>query len=386
MRSICAQCAPVFVLSVVGGCSRGGADTVSSVPATAQAAPVTVATVEARDVPVQLRQIARVEPYTMVTVRSRVAGELQKVHIVPGQEVKTGDLLYEIDPRPFDAALHEAQARLDRDRALANNAQIDATRVAGVYATGAATREEADKSKFDAEAAQAVVRADEATVENAKLQILYTQIRSPVDGRAGSLLADAGNMIKADDTTLLTINQFRPIYVTFQVPEVDLPEVRKQMQQGQPVVDVSVPPATTPLASGKLTFIDNQVDIDTGTLRLKATFDNADAQLWPGQFVTAVLKLSVDKNAIVVPSRAVQNGQQGTFVYVVKDDQSVELRQVTVRRTTGEDSVIEPGSVQAGQRVVTDGHLRLVNGANVQVKAALAQPATKPSSAGEVRS
>jgi len=321
-------------------------------------APVTVATVIQRDVPVQTRAIGSVEAFTTVTVKSRVAGELQKVHVDPGQDVKAGELLFEIDPRPFEAALHEAQAMLERDTALAKNAEIDAERLAGLIKTNVATREEADKAKFAFEAAQATVRGDEAQIENAKLQLQYTKLSSPVDGRAGSVLAHLGNDIKADDTQLLILNRVRPIYVTFNVPEQDLERVRQYSQSAQPVVEVIIPPETATSETGKLSFIDNQVDTETGTIRLKATFDNEDRRLWPGRFVQVILNLTTESNLTVVPTRAIQNSQQGTFVFVVKPDLTFEMRLVTVGRAIGDDSVISSG-VAAGERVVTDGQLRL---------------------------
>jgi multidrug efflux system membrane fusion protein len=335
------------------------------------AAPVTVAPVVQRDVPVQINVIGTVEAYSNVVVKSRVSGELQKVHVVAGQDVKAGDILFEIDPRAFDAALHEAQARLDRDKALANNAEIDSKRVAGLFANNAATREEADKAKFEAEAANATVRADEATVENARLQLAYTKISSPMSGRAGFLLADQGNVIKADDTQLIVLNQLEPVYVTFNIPEQDLEQVRKVSQTTQPTVEVTIPPATKASETGKLTFVDNQVDNETGTIRLRATFENKNHRLWPGAYVQTALNLTVDANAIVIPSRAVQTGQQGTFVWVARDDMTVEMLPVKVRRSIGEESVIEAGVLRPGQNIVTDGQLRLAkNGDKIQIKSA----------------
>jgi multidrug efflux system membrane fusion protein len=362
----------LIILAAASGCGRE--QQASAASGSRAPAPVVVAPVEQRDVPVEIRSIATVEPYTTVTVRSRVAGQLQKVHIRPGQEVSAGDLLFEIDPRPFEAALHQAQATLERDTALSNNAKIDAERLAGLIKNSVATQEEADKAKFAAAAAAATVRADQAAVENAKLQLDYTQIRSPIDGRAGELLADAGNIVKVDDTALLTINQIRPIYVTFNVPEQDLEQIRKVSLKTQPDVDVIVPPESTPSETGKLTFIDNEVDRSTGTIRLRATFANEDHRLWPGQFVNATLKLTTDPGAIVLPSRAIQNGQNGTFVFVLNDDMTVTMTPIKTRRAMGEEMVVEPGLVP-GQRVVVDGQLRLTPGAKVQLKDA---PSTAP--------
>jgi membrane fusion protein, multidrug efflux system len=223
--------------------------------------------------------------------------------------------------------------------------------------------------RFAFEAAEATVRADQAAIENANLQIEYAKIRSPIDGRAGSFMSDLGNVLKADETELVVINQVRPIYVTFNVPEVDLQQVRKYLQSGQPpAVHVVIPPDEEPTESGKLSFIDNTVDKETGTIRLKATFANEDRRLWPGTFVQAIMDLTVETGAVLVPSRAVQTGQNGLYVFVVQDDMTAQMRSVKVRRTIGEESLLEPGAVEPGQRVVTDGHLRIKPGAKVQIK------------------
>jgi multidrug efflux system membrane fusion protein len=340
-------------------------------------APVTVGKVTRRDVPVQLRSIAAVEAYLTVTVKSRVPGQLLRVHVAPGQEVRKDDLLFEVDSRPFEIAREEARARLDRDTALAKNAEIDANRMAGLLQQNVASREEADKMRFTAEAAQATVRADQAAIDNANLQIQYSKIRSPIDGRAGSFLSDLGNVLKADETELVVINQVRPIYVTFNVPEVDLQQVRQYFQAGQvPAVHVIVPPDSQPSVTGKLSFIDNQVDRDTGTIRLKATFANEDGRLWPGQFVQAIMDLTVDRDAILVPSRAVQTGQAGPYVLVVKDDLTVDMKSVKVRRTVGDETLLESGAVEPGMTLVTDGHLRVKPGGKVVIKPG---PGTAPS-------
>jgi multidrug efflux system membrane fusion protein len=344
--------------------------------------PVTVANVTQRDVPVQIRSIASVEAFLTVTVKSRVAGQLLRVHVAPGQEIKKGDLLFEVDSRPFEIAKQEAQARLERDTAMAKNAEIDSQRMSGLLQQNAATREEADKMRFTAEAAQATVRADQAAIDNADLQIEYSKIKSPIDGRAGSFMSDVGNVLKADETELVVINQVRPIYVTFNVPEVDLAQVRQHFQTGQaPKVHVIIPPESEPSETGQLSFIDNTVDKETGTIRLKATFTNDDGRLWPGQFVQAIMDLSLESGAVVVPSRAVQTGQNGLYVLVINDDMTAQMRPVTTRRTVGDETILDAGALQPGQRVVTDGHLRVKPGAKVQIKpSSSTQQATTQSS------
>ncbi|HVT87584.1 MAG TPA: efflux RND transporter periplasmic adaptor subunit [Tepidisphaeraceae bacterium] len=361
-------CAILFgLLFALNGCNKEGQASPQS-GAAANIAPVMVAPVSRRNVPVEIRSIASVEPFATVTIRSRVAGELQKVHITPGQDVKKDDLLFEIDPRTFNIALHQAEANLERDTALANNAEVDAKRTGDLLAEHAATQEEADKARYTAQAAQATVRRDQAAVDDAKLQIEYSKIVSPVDGRTGSLMADVGNVITADTTQLLVVNQIKPLYVTFNVPEQDLEVVRKYFHSDKPpMVDVTIPPDTDVSETGELSFIDNRVDSDTGTIRLKGTFQNSDRRLWPGQFVQATLKLTVETGKLVIPTRAVQAGQQGPFVFVVKPDMTAELRLVTVGRAVGDNSVIESG-INAGEQVVTDGQLGLKPGSRVAIR------------------
>jgi multidrug efflux system membrane fusion protein len=294
---------------------------------------------------------------------------------VAGQDVKAGDLLFEIDPRPFEAAVHEAQARLERDTALANNDQVDADRIARLLVENAAPQEEADKARYRAESSKATVRADQAMLDNARLQLEYTKIHSPIDARAGWVMTDRGNIVKFDETQLLVLNQIKPINVAFNVPEQDLDQIRARMKGNQLDVEVIVPPDTRPSERGKLSFIDNRVDSDTGTIRLKATFDNQSGRLWPGQFVQASLNLNTESSMAVVPSRAIQTGQDGLFVFVLSKDMTVEMRPVKVRRAIGDDIVIDTG-LAAGERVVTEGQLRLVPGSKVRLKDA---PTTAPS-------
>lgn len=342
-------------------------------------ASILVADAERRDVPVQIRSIASVEPFTTVTIQSRVSGQLQKVHIVPGQDVKKGELLFEIDPRPSAAALASAKASLSQGEAEASWAQSDFKRTEELMQSKVATQLEYDQKKSAMGVAQAKIDAAKAAIETATLDLEFTKIYSPIDGRAGKLLADQGNIIKADDTPLLTINQLQPIYVAFAVPEQDLERVRKFNQPGKPpVVTVSVPGDPNDSESGQLSFVDNQVDTETGTIRLRATFSNESRRLWPGSFMQAALNLTVEKDRVVIPSRAVQVGQQGTFVFILKSDMTVEMRPVTVGRTIGDDSVIDSG-VEYSERVVTEGQLRLVPGAKATIKSG---PATAPATRG----
>lgn len=331
--------------------------------------PVTVATVEQRDVPVQVRAIGSVQPISTVAVRALVAGQLQRVWFREGDDVSKGQLLFTIDPRPYQATMAQAQANLARDQAQARNADAQATRYAELVKKDYVTREEYDKFVSGAEAARAVVAADRAAVENARLQLAYCEIRSPLDGRTGSLQMQAGNLVKANDTTpLITINQITPVYVTFSVPESQLGDVRAR---GLGNVPVSASPQKGGSAiQGKLTFVDNAVDQRTGTIALKATFANTGRVLWPGEFVNVAMTLSDRPNATVVPVQAVQNGQKGQYVYVVTDGNGVQMRPITIVQQVDNQAVIGNG-INPGETVVIDGQIRLTPKSKVEVKKSL---------------
>ena len=279
-------------------------------------------------------------------------------------------MLFTIDPRPYQATLAQAQANLDRDEAQARNANSEATRYAELVKKDYVTREEYDKFASGAEAARAVVAADRAAVENARLQLAYCEIRSPLDGRTGSLQVHVGNLVKANDTTpLVTINQITPVYVTFSVPESQLGDVRAR---GVGNVPVTASPQKGGAAeqSGKLTFVDNAVDPQTGTIALKATFANTGRVLWPGEFVNVAMTLSDHPNATVVPVQAVQNGQKGQYVYVVTNGDGVQMRPVNIVQQVDNQAVIGHG-VTPGETVVTDGQIRLTPKSKVEVKKSL---------------
>jgi len=332
-----------------------------------EAIPVMATTVAQKDVPLQVKAIGTVEAYSTVAVRSNVTGEITDVHFTEGQDVKKGQLIFTIDRRPFEAALNQAEANLARDTAQANNAQTQAERYTHLVQQGVVSRDQADSYRTAAETARAVVEADKAAVERAKVDLSYCSIYSPLTGRTGNLMIHQGNLVKANDTPIMVnINQVTPIYVTFSIPEQNLPEVKKYMAQGKLEVAAHIPNDPQP-AEGVLSFVDNTVDTATGTIKLKGTFANQDRRLWPGQFVDAVLTLTTQPNAIVVPTQAVQNGQQGQFVFVIKSDLTVESRPVTVGRSVDSQSIIEAG-LHPGEQVVTDGQLRLVPGAKVEIK------------------
>jgi multidrug efflux system membrane fusion protein len=329
--------------------------------------PVTVNTSTQKTVPVQLRAIGNVQAYATVIVKSKVGGEIVRVHFIEGQDLKKGELLFTIDPRPYEAALKQAEANLERDLARAKNAQEDARRYEFLIQKGVVARQQYEKFRTDADALEATVLADRAAVENAKIQLGYCFIHSPIDGRTGSLIVQQGNIIKAEDINLLVINQVIPIDVTFSVPEQFLPEIKKYMATGKLLVEALIPMNEERPEKGVITFIDNTVDSNTGTIRLKGTFTNHGKKLWPGQFVNVALTLTTEPNAIVVPSQTIQTGQEGQYIFVVKSDLTVESRSVVAGRTVNNETVIEKG-LQVNERVVTDGQLRLYPGAKVEIK------------------
>lgn len=343
--------------------------------------PVTVAKVQLKNVPLTLRAIGNVESIQTVTVRPQVGGVLQRVFFSEGQEVKKGDPLFEIDPRPLQAAVAQAEALLARDRANLHDAEATARRYASLVKKEFVTLQQAENAEAQALALKAALAADEAGVQNAKLNLAYAQIRSPVSGRTGSVLMHAGNVLKANDDKLVVIAQLQPIYVSFSVPEQALPQVRARGAASK--LPVEAAPALQDKGgspeqkasgaiqgekqSGTLTFVDNTVDVQTGQIRLKATFDNREQALWPGEFVDVTLTLGEQQGAVVAPAEAVQRGQNGEYVFVVKGDNTVESRPVTVSRADQREAVIEKG-LQAGETVVTDGQLRLQQGTKVQIK------------------
>lgn len=339
--------------------------------------PVRVAEVVREAVPVRLAAIGTVESPAAVSVRSRVGGAILRVHFREGEEVKKGQLLFEIDPQPYRVALAQAEAALERDRVRARNLEQDAARYADLVQKDYVTREQYEQLRTEAEAARATVAAEQAAVDDAKLRLGYCQIRAPITGRTGGVLLDAGNLVKADDEKpLVVLHQLEPIDVRFTVPQQYLAQVRRRAGEGTLETTAEIPDSGAPPVRGELSFIDNAVDMATGTIALKATFANHDRVLWPGQFVRVALDLAIEENAVVAPAEAVQTGQQGDYVFVVKDDASVESRPVEVARTAEGRAVIRQG-LEPGETVVTDGQLRLVPGARVEIK----QPEIKP--AGE---
>jgi multidrug efflux system membrane fusion protein len=366
-----------------GGRGRGG---------DAGAAPVVTAKASEKDVPVDLAAIGNVEAYASISIRSQITGQLQEVAFHEGDVVKQGDLLFTIDKRPFEAALAQADANLTRDRALlaqseaqlardASNAeyqQLAAERQSQLVQRGIISRDVSEQARAQADATAAVVKADRAAIESARAQLVaqqaavdaarvnlgYTTIRSPIDGRTGNLSVKVGSLVTANNTELITVARVAPVYVTFSVPATHLPTIKRHITSDPlPVIAVPQDADATP-ATGKLTFVDNAVDMTTDTIKLKATFDNADRRLWPGQFARVTLRLATLPHALVVPSQAVQTGQDGQYVFVVKPDSTVEQRAITPGQRVADDIVVQKG-LEAGETVVTEGQLRLEPGTRV---------------------
>jgi len=361
--------------------------------------PVRVARAVVANVPLAVSAIGNVEAYSSVAMKSRVAGLIQKVFLSDGQDVKEGDVLFQLDSIPFEeqvrlaeanvardqAAGKQAEASAARDAAVARNARQQADRQLSLFQQGIVARESAEQYRTTAEAAEAALAADQAAVESAgaamradqarlaeaRLQMGYTTIRAPIGGRAGFIAIKEGNLVKENDTVaLVVIHRVQPVYLTFAVPEQLLAEIRRYMAAAPLTVEAIDETVGKTIATGKLTSIDNAVDTTTGTIRLKATFPNADRALWPGQFVAVRMQLRLDRGVLTIPSQAVQTGLNGTFAWVVKGDGTVESRNLKVARTHKDLSVIA-GGLEAGETVVTDGQLRLRKGARAEI---LSQP------------
>jgi len=365
MTSRRALSAAFSLLLAVTACSRANGN---APPPPTPGVPVSAAVAEARDVPVELHVIGSVEAFSSVEVRAQVGGVLEQVHFKEGDDVRPGDLLFSLDARPYEAALARARAAVTRDRAQLETANRDLERYDDLVKTGYVAQADYDHVRTTAAGLESTVRSDEASVESARVSLEYCSIRSPIDGRTGQLNIHAGNLIEENgDTPLVVINQVRPIKVAFAVPEEHFSAIRAGQAQSPLVVEVRPNGAAGDAVEGKLTFIDNAVDAATGTLKLKATFANDDRALWPGAFVDVSLRVATRPNAVLIPSRAIQTGQKGTFVFVLGADDKVAARPVTTGPVVGDNTVIEKG-VAAGDKVITDGQLRLVDGTKVAVR------------------
>ncbi len=332
-----------------------------------EAVPVLVGSVAQRAMSLRIEGIGNVEVLASVAIKSRVDGQITKMLFADGDEVAKGQMLFQIDSRPYVAELKQAQAAMQKDQAQLQHARSQERRYQDLLNKNFVSKESYAQIKLTADSATATVRADEAAIENAKLRLEYAGIRAPIAGQTGKIFVQEGNLVKANDTNaLVVINQLNPIYVNFSVPEQHLTDVRKAMAADTLVVQAQQPDGTG-IASGKLTFVDNSVDTTTATIKLKATFDNKDKALWPGQFVKVALILGEQKNAVVVASRAVLTGPKGQYVFVVGAQQTVDTRNIEVDRVDGADTVVRKG-LAGGETVVIDGQSRLLPGSKISVK------------------
>jgi multidrug efflux system membrane fusion protein len=381
MRKVAIAAGAVLALTAVAAMPRvvtnsAPAAEAPTPPPTAPGVPVTAGTVAAADVPVFLNALGTVQAYNMVTIRSRVDGQIVKVAFNEGQDAKAGAPLIQIDPRPFQAVLDQAVATKEKDVAQLVSAQADLNRWAELVTTGAKSRQTYDQQKALVGQLVASIKADEAQIETARLNLGYADIRAPIDGRLGIRMVDVGNMVRATDATgLITISQLKPIFVSFTVPQEHLHKIHEKQAGGDLTVLAYGGDNKTQLSEGKLTVIDNAIDQPTGTIRLKGTFANTDERLWPGEFVNVRLILSVHKGAPTVPAQTVQDGPNGRYAYIIKEDNTVERRTVEVSAVQDGIAVITKG-LSIGDRVVVDGQYRLTNGARVKVEA------TAPGAAG----
>lgn len=371
---LAAAVAMLIVLSACGETKK--AQAVSQPPA-----PVTVGKAELRPVPVTVSAVGNIQPFSTVQVKSMVTAPVQSANFKPGDFVKKGQLLFQLDESSFQADLLRAQGQQAKDQAAAVNARQQAKRYQSLFEQGIVSRDQNDVMQSTADQADAAVKADQAAVETSKINLRYCKIFSPIDGRVGDLLVYPGNLIKANDASMVVINQLTPIYVNFAVPEQFLGDIKKHMASGDLKVQSFFPDPAQAAANGKLSFVDNTVDPKTGTIALKATFENEDHRLWPGQFVNTVVTLATIPDAITVPLSAVQNGQKGPYLYVVTADNRADLRQVVLGPQVQTLQVITNG-VKPGETVITDGQLRVVPNAPVDIKASAAQPSSGGAGSG----
>ncbi len=350
------------------GCSREAPD--QGFGGGREVVPILAAKVVQKNVAESIRAIGRVEAFSTVDIKAQINGQVTQVHFHEGQDVKKGDLLFTIDPRPFDAALRQAEANLAKDRAQFKQADADEKRYAYLVKQGVGSPQQYDQVSATAASLAASLQAGEAAVQTARLNLGYTAIRSPIDGRTGNLLVHAGNIVKPDaDSPMVVINQVHPVYVTFSIPEQKLAQVREVMTTHKLPVEVAFPNVQQS-ETGEMSFVDNSVDAKTGTIALKGLFANTDGRLWPGEFVNATLVVAERANAILVPSQAVQTGQQGSYVFVVAAGMKVESRKIVIGASIDGETVVT-GGLKAGETVVTDGQLRLIPGSKVTIKSGL---------------
>jgi membrane fusion protein, multidrug efflux system len=355
--------APTLLAAVLAtsACQRVGSQNTSEAPPI----PVEAAAAEVRNMPIEMHAIGAVEPIASVQLKSKVQGEILRVHFADGAEVQQGDPLFDIDARSFEVALKRAQANLAMARSTAENASEQAERYTTLINRGVASKEQFSQYLSTAESQRSVLDARQADVDEAQLSLGWTQVRAPISGRAGSALLKPGNIVNANTDVLTVINQMEPIYVAFSLHEGALNEVRKWMATGKPIVSARDPDSGRLLGTGELTVIDNKVDRVSGMIAFKATFPNEDDTLWPGQFVDVTVKLADQPNALTVPTTAIMEGQQGSQIFVISGN-TAEMRKVKVGRTVGDMTIVTEG-LNAGELVVTSGQLRISPGAKVTI-------------------
>jgi membrane fusion protein, multidrug efflux system len=340
---------------------------------------VSVAKVIQKTMPVEVTAVGNVEAISTISIRAQVAGEIQDVHFKEGDFVKKGQVLLTIDPRPYEAALAQAKAALARDKATGKYNRAQAQRYKTLFDQGVVPAEQVDSFTSGADASDATVNADEAAVKTAELNLEYCTIVAPIDGRTGTVMVKAGNLVKVADVPIVVINQVNPIYVNFTVPQQYWPDIKQDVDRRALHVKVTIPQNAGLPVEGTLTFVDNIVDSTTGTIHLRGTFDNSADRLWPGLYVSVLLTLSEQANAIVVPAHSIVSTQQSSYVYVVKENDIVEQRTVVPSRTIENETVVEKG-LQTGETIVTDGQVNLVPGAKVEVKSSGPEPTVEPAS------
>ena len=350
------------------GCSKKVEKPKGRPPALVITAPATV-----QNVPVLIKAIGNIEASESVTIRTQISGELTKVGFREGQDVQKGALLFQLDPRTLQAAVTKAEASLSRNRTILNNSRKDYERYSKLVTDGIVTQEQAEGYRTRADSAVDDVAADVAAVENARAQLSFCTITAPISGRLGALAIDRGNVVKSNDTVLVTINKLTPVNASFTVTDKDLPAVKRQMAAGKVTVTAEVPGTPTLQETGAVTFIDNSIDPATGTIRMKASFENTKKLLWPGQFVNLSITMALLNNAVVVPSQAIQTGQKGQFVFVVAKDGTAEIRPVSSGPVASGMTVIEKG-LQAGEQVVIDGQMRVIPGGKVEIQSQVPKP------------
>jgi membrane fusion protein, multidrug efflux system len=365
--------------ALASGCAKQQA-----APPVRLATRVNVAKVTQKTMPVEVMAVGNVEAISTISIRAQVAGEIQEVHFKEGDFVKKGQVLLTIDPRPYEAALAQAKAALARDKATGKYNRAQAQRYKTLFDQGVVPAEQVDSFTSGADASDATVNSDEAAVKTAELNLEYCTILAPIDGRTGTVMVKAGNLVKVADVPIVVINQVNPIYVNFTVPQQYWPDIKQNVDRRALHVNVTIPQNAGRSVEGTLTFVDNIVDSTTGTIHLRGTFDNSENRLWPGLYVSVLLTLSEQPNATVVPAQSIVTTQENSYVYVVKANDIVEQRMVVPSRTIDNETVVDKG-LQVGETIVVDGQVNLVPGAKVEVKNRGPEPMVEPASrTGEV--